>query len=714
MKDIILIKNNLVEVNCDVAKKQVPANLLGTVIANFAYYGFVPSKELFNRLSKISEKDIKDFWTNIEPVIKKITGADKNMAKYVVYKNFPKEVLDMTLGEYWIKQILMYWGLPNELFTESEKDRDLLFEKINLKVLHLANENSLKNICNSLLNLPARWTKEQLIFASYLIIKEEVECDIAKIPFKENFINIVKMIIKANARIKIKSATDILRLAVGMSDGDVSMRKPSKFRSFKRAERRFLLDNLETSSSLEEDMARDRNKWKKFMKMLHPGDYKTRCPRVVAANKKLCENNIITFNSRVESLFEDREDEALDLLQKRPGEFVRRLRQTMSIYGSDAVDKFIEIVPNLSMIQLLKISKYIETINDRDYRTFAPRGNWTKLQIVDNDIKIAKRNKERILSIVQKEISSRIEKRIKSVNLSKDVDMIKLQNNDSELTSYGRGTEFPIPENIKFIRSASYWQCKRSGCTWFDSDCTWFDNGWNFFDANWNPMGVCCWTNVRFSNMVNNRSLFGSYYYADEKPKKNEIVGAIFSGDPTNSKEMQGKACQMIDLYLDNLEKMGVRYAVWNILCYSRIPFGNAEDVFAAMQFGEEPQKGKLFEPSRCQLSFQIQGDSLTKYIAMIDVLERKVIYLDANFRGSTRSAGCNSESLQKIMPAYLEYLNAQPSVYDMFKNVKKDKNGVDIVYDDAEIEIDGEKAYVFKPVNENNKYEPLLVSELL
>lgn len=586
MKNLILLRNNLVEIKYPSTKTQLSKNILGTILSNLVYYGYVPSGELYYHLSNISKDDAKEFWSNLEPVLKQITGSNKKMDNYVVYKNFPKEVLEMSYAQYWISQILMYIGLPNELFTQNEIDRDQMFEEIEFKVLHMSNSNSLRNICNSLIENPSRWTKEQFDFVKYLIINEGIICDIASIPFKENMAELVAELIKNDVCVNIKSATDVLRLAIGMSNGDVSMRTQSKFRSFSRKERRFLLNLLENSTALEDDMARRKNKWKKFMKVLHPGDYAKSYPSVSKAYDCLYNNNFSTFNSKIELMYLDFEEDVLNLLQKRPGEFTRRLHQMIDKFGQKAVVKFNEVLSELSIIQLLKISKYIETINDRNKRIFPPKGNWAKIQIVDNDRKINKAMQKELLTKINAEVAKRIKQSFSTVNLSDSAKMVKIQTNDSELTSYGRGTVFPIPENIKFIRTANYWQTLGYGHN------IWFDNSWNFFDSNWNDVGACCWTNMKLNDL--NKTL------------------AVFSGDPTNSKEMEGKACQMIDLYLDELEESKVSYAVWNILCYSHISFKQADDVYAAMQWGEDPQKGKLFEPSRCQLSFQIDGDSLT------------------------------------------------------------------------------------------------------
>jgi len=687
MRTSVLIRNGLVEINGDKTKQKVSRRILGTVLSNLVYYGYVPSKEAVERLSELSKADLEAWWRPVETVLKEITGASRKIDKFVVYKNFPKEVLDMSSAQYWFSQIFMYLGVPNEFFTEDEEDRECMLDKLELKVLHLADSNSLRKICEGLLRNPARWTKDQFKDTLYLVIDEGIPCDIPSISFKENMAKLVAQLIEKNVEVGLRSATDVLRLAIGMSDGDVSMVKPSKFRTFSRAERKFFLGMLEKTTSLEEDLARRKNVWKKFMRALRPNDYGKRFANVCKAYDALYNNKVKTFNSKVEELCLQKDKKVLNLLQHRGGEYVRRLHQMVDLFGEDAIKKFSKVLPSLTVMQLLKISKYVDQINNRVYRTFAPKGNWTKLQVVDNERGLSEDLQVALLGKINREIAKRVREKYATINLHESAKMVKIQTNDSDLSPYGRGTEFPIPENIKFIRTASYWQCDRGYNTWFD-------NGWNFFDENWKSIGVCCWTDERFGH--------------------GKMTGAIFSGDPTNSKEMKGRACQMIDLYLDELERMGVRYAVWNILCYSNIPFNQAEDVFAAMQWGEEPQKGKLFEPSRCQLSFPVTGESKTKYIAYLDVLERKVVYMDVNLYGNVSSANTNGPTLEEKMPAFQEYLDTIPSVHDLFKGVRKSKKGLPVAYDDSELELDGVEAYVFKPVNEENKFEQVDLTKLL
>ena len=684
-KEFILIDNNLVQIESISNDRNVSPRIMATIAANLIYYGFILSKEAFDKLASLDEVSVKEWWSRFEPSLKEITGDSKNMADFVVYKNFPQEVLDMSQAQYWISQIFMYWGAPNDWFTEVEENRESMLEDTELKVLHLVKDGSVQKVLDTLTMSPAKWTSRQFESAIFLVKNEELDLDISKIPFKENMVKLVSAIFEEGIELNIKSATDVLRLAVGLSDGDVSLDTNSKFRKFNRSQRKQLLAMLEDSTNLAEDMMRYKGKWKRFMYSLHPGDYANKFPGVCEAYNALYNGKIITFNSEVETGLLNKNESVIELLQSRPGEFMRRLNKVILVFKKQGAEAFVSILPKLSIVQLLKIEKYVESANVRKQRTIAPKGNWNKLQILDGGVKMPVRIKNLLLKSIRAEVTGRMKNLVGPVKLDDRASMIKLQTNGADLAPYGRGTSFPIPENVTFIRTASYWENRTGGNTWFD-------NGWNFFDENWSSLGTCAWNNGQFGNKA-----------------------AIFSGDPTNSKEMEGKACQMIDLYIDQLAVQGVRYAVWNILCYSYTKFKDATDVFAALQWGEQAQTGKLFEPSRCQMAFPLDGDSLTKYIAYIDVKERKLVYMDANLRGNTQSASTNGKVLEGIMPAFSEYLDTIPSVYDLFKGVARKNGKINVVYDDANVELTkNEKAYVFKPVNESNSFSQINTSELL
>lgn len=653
-----------------------------TLMTNVMSYGYGFSLDVFNALLQESVEGLTALWEEIEPVLKNITGADRNMGDWVVYKNFPEEVLNMSQSEYWANQIAMYCGWPNELFTQDEKEREPMREGVRLNVLRLAGQNSLEGMYRSLCHLPARWTDEQRKDIEHLAPQFADSVSLSEVGFKENMVLLAMHLLVSGKDATVSTATDVMRFATGLSGGDISGKEKSKFVNFKRPERRFMLNMLEGCKHLEADMQRDVNRWKKLMRALRPGDYSSKYPRVVKAYDKLYNGKLPpSFNSVVESKLKAKDVSVLADLRTRPGEFVRRLHVCVLTFGDAAVDMFCGVLPKLTTIQLLKVQSYLGNINERKNRLFPPKGNWNKVKIVPNEKsrQINEKHIQRMLNDIADELANRLSD-MPGVVLDKRTSMIKLQTNDSELTPYGRGTAFPIPKNVKYIRTSSYWKAKGRGNIWYD-------NGINFFDKNWKSMGTTCWNS--------------SY------------DGALFSGDPTSSKTAEGDACQVIDIYPEKLRKQGVRYAVWNILCYSNQTFDEAEQVFAALQWGTDANAGKIFEPARNQLAFPVTGKQLTKYIAYVDLKENKLVYMDANLTGVVSSASRNAGQLQESMPAFVEYLNSLPSVHDLFKHAPEGDE-LHIAYDDADIELSGEPAYVFRPSNEENAFEQLDINNYL
>lgn len=688
----ILITNNLLHVPAAGTDTSAGERSVATVLANMAYYGFAPSLQAVRALQALSVDELTEFWQVLEPTLKELTGADRNMAEVVVYKNFPKEVLDMSRAQYWLSQLFMYLGAPNDWFTQDEAERAPLDEKLRLKVLALADADALTTIRAGLVASKARWTEVQRDHA--LVLARALPLGVVRLSdfgFKENGVRQMAATLDVDQELDISDATDVLRLAAAMSDADISLRAKVEFRKFARAERRMLLGLLEVTKNLEADMAMRPTPWKHLLSALHPGDYK--CPRVSAAYNALYRGDLTTFNAQVEAHLVQKDVAVLAMLQSRPGEFARRLHSLYAVFGQAAVTAFASVADKLDTSQLLKLKSYVSTINGRKTLMYPPRGNWSKIQVVDNaKVAFDDASLAQLQSVLAGVLSERMASAFpEGVAMAVDVENVKLQTSDQELAPYGRGTVFAIPENMHFLRTASYWEHAAGGRN------TWFDNGWAFFGEEWSPMSACCW----------NEASFGP----------DGVVAAVFSGDPTNSKDLKGRGCQMIDLYLDKLAAAGVRYAVWNVLCYSHIAFKDAAEVLATLQWGEKEQEGALYEPARAQMVFPLQGEALTKYVAYVDIKTRSLVYMDANLPGRVDSMANNLAYLAKQMPAYVEYLNALPSVADLFVHAPQSDapEATAVLYSDLDQSLpQGGKAYVFKPENAANQFEPLALEPLL
>ena len=685
------MSHNLLDLSAyslDNPDKSLNAEAVGTVFSNLISYGYIPSKEVATALQSMNAKALISFWSSFESAIQEITGANRNMGSFVVYKNFPVETLSMSESEYWIRQVFIYLGVPSELLAETEEPRAHALEDSELKVLHLASKTALKDLFAALCAQPNRWTEPQVEQAEFLVEHLSIKyVSLSVFGFKENGLSVIsKKIHEEGFHCSIPDATDVIRLAALLSGQEASLSKSTKFKSFKRAECRMLLGLLENTKNLFADVSMRQELWKRLLSRLHVSDYKFE--KVTDVYDALYKGNCESFDALIAKLINKKDASAIDILVKKPGIYARRFHELYQAFGTNAVLALEEVSVKLNTLQLIKLIKYIETINAREQLIFAPQGNWTKAQIVENKkVKIKDEDFESARVFLAKALTLRLaDKFPEGVELDKRLDAVKLQTNDQKLADYGRGTTFDIPENVNFVRSGSYWEDSVAGNTWYD-------NGWSFYAENWDNVGVCCWNKPKFS--------------VDAK------VGAHFSGDPVNSRDVNGRACQMIDLYLEELEASGIHYAVWNTLCYSGRAFSKAEDVVATLQWGENPHEGELYDAKRAQMVFKLQGDSLTKYIAMIDVKKRKLVYLDANFYGDVQSAAANVMRTGEQMKAYMEYLESLPSVYDLMSYAPMGKTKFLLNDKDVALE-DGEQAYVFKPLNEMSNYEAIDIRNVL
>lgn len=688
--EILLLQNGFLRLphrgEADADRSDEAIAETGTILANLAYYGYAASFAVVTRLMALDAEGRKAFWTGVEPALARVSGEDRNMGDFVVYKNFPEELLDMDQARYWFNQILMYFGAPKEWFTEPAEEREPMTDRVELKTLDAEDEGTLDRVFASLRGCPSEWTNAQSAQARHLADgRPRLVIDIGSFSFKANGVNLAvrkfaSAMTPGQGGIAVSSATDALRIAAGLAGGDVELRRPVRFRNFTRPERRALLSLIENAPHLEQDFATRPEQWKRLLERLRPGDF--RFERVSAAYDRLYNRRIRTVESRIEQALRAADPEALDILGRRPGEFMRRLHKAYEVFGRRALEAFAAVIDDLTLHQLLKLDRYLRTSAERKNFIAAPRGDWSKAQVIGNT---KWRFRSEDLAALREDISRSVAARIDSLHpegfvIDARTERVKLQANGQELAPYGRGTSFAIPGQTKFLRTASYWKHSTGGGN------TWFDVGWNFFDENWTPAGAVCWDST-------------------------ERKGAVFSGDPTNAAEAEGRACQMIDLYPETLAADGVRYAVWSVLCFSRVPFAEADEVLATLQWGEEPQKGELYEPARAQMVFPLTGTGLTKFVAYVDLVERRLVYMDVNLPGNADSAARNEQSLTKLMPAFLEHLEAQPSVLDLFAHARA--GSIPVLENDADLPISG-KAYVFRKVNADSRIVDLDLERLL
>ena len=99
-----------------------------------------------------------------------------------------------------------------------------------------------------------------------------------EIPMRENraVLNGIRLVL-GRPLLGVDTTTDVLRLACQVSGGDVSLAAPTRFRAFRRPERRMLLaalnDVVGASPAKLGDVVRYAERWKRLGERLHPHEY---------------------------------------------------------------------------------------------------------------------------------------------------------------------------------------------------------------------------------------------------------------------------------------------------------------------------------------------------------------------------------------------------------------------------------------------------------
>lgn len=185
-------------------------------------------------------------------------------------------------------------------------------------------------------------------------------------------------------RERIKTATDVLRLAVALSDGDISLAEPTKFLKFKRSERKWLLSRLEMAANPTEDMLRWQEPWKRLGERLHPGDYANQFPKAYSAFEVIRNDQPYpTFNRKIEKhLLEKNVSGILDLIGSRPGDLARRLDHLLRLESESGtvIGTFRDVADLVATPVLLQtLTHFRSRSGEHELRSFFPKGDVAKV-----------------------------------------------------------------------------------------------------------------------------------------------------------------------------------------------------------------------------------------------------------------------------------------------------------------------------------------------
>ncbi|TXK38892.1 TerD family protein [Nonomuraea sp. C10] len=347
--------------------------------------GFTCSPALLGRLSQLPGEAVLDLGVRILAAVRTLAGDHVLHNAYFV--EFPRNVPD-TL-EFWaglLRQALLdpvtaerarpeivdlldfpaygrYQHTYADLLAAHAELVPLASDRVTVLELGGSLEEETRALFLSMAGSEAPLAEEDL--AALRLLAASCADEPERIPVRENRAVLNEARLAAGRPPLVDTVTDVLRLACALSGGDVTLATPTRFRSFRRAERRALLralDAVATPTKLG-DVPRHRERWKRLGERLHPHEYPLlpRAAQVFEVARGTRE--AASLDSRVEAaLAEGRPAEAVTLLANAPGALLRRLDHLLRLSPSarDVLDAAARAAAHASGRVLLSLREHVQ------------------------------------------------------------------------------------------------------------------------------------------------------------------------------------------------------------------------------------------------------------------------------------------------------------------------------------------------------------------
>lgn len=684
-KILLRRKNKLIVGNVEYVMSDDTQRYLVTMTKNIETLGYTFSKQLFNKLKTLTKEELFEIYKELVSELKKNIGADVQYNP--MYPNFPESVMEENEMQLYMNAIVHYWSYGTILPCEEKNERLPLFDETKVKVIDSGEWEDLyeifDNLCRSKTSI-SQTDKEDL---EWIMKNSNVKFP-DEIPLKENVALIGKIYVESNPLATadklqkyFKTATDILRLITAMSDGDISLATNTKYRSFKRKERRLLLELLDNCGNIQEDMLRYKNRWIRVGERLHPGEYKTgRYDNARLAFDKLRNNEKIqTFNSKVDHNMKDKNfEKAILLLQKRPGELARRLDYLLRTVDkkNNVINTFKDVANKVSTPVLLQIKEHFKNRQEElSTRVFFPKGCLARSYAIENKLPdIDKKYCDAIVKICENALVEIYKSKdfMGNVYLSEEyknyIVPFSQRSASKSLRTIVRGSRIKLKESAKAMRAFIWWTNTGNG----NSGRVDIDLSATIFDENWNYINHVSYTRLRDKEM-----------------------NVYHSGDITNGGDVNGiGVSEFLDVDIESVADVGGRYIAYQVYSYSEQTFGNLPHAMFGWMGREDVKSGEIYEPKTVEQKMDLTSQSMVCIPVIFDCVEREFIWCDMNVSldGCYYHRGGNNveSNLMGVAATCYSVVNMKkPNLYDLIdlhiraRGLRvENKEEADIVFD--------------------------------
>jgi hypothetical protein len=402
----------------------------------------------------------------------------------------------------------------------------------------------------------------------------------AEIPVRENraVLNGIRLVL-GRALVAVDTTTDVLRLACQVSGGDVSLMTPTRFRAFRRRERRILLaalnDVVGANPGKLGDVARYAEPWKRLGERLHPHEYAQwpHAQDVFAVARR--ERRVPTLAGRAEAaLRAGQVGHAASVLSAAPGLLLRSADRLLRLASGAERDGVLEAVSGaLGSASGRVLCSLREHVGNRltpvSARMYASRA---KRSFVGPDARppLPAELVAELSALLDAEIAARLPELERPLLVHPDVLDVALPLSgkaaEGGFAVLPRGSRSAVSGEL--LRFFTYWRQTRTR--------TDYDLSVLMLDADFHNAGQVSWTN---------------YHHE----------GVVHSGDITNAAD---GATEFIDVPLDTME----HFVVPQVYIYSGESFDAVAESMFGYQTRDRAQQGAPFDARTVRARSQMRG----------------------------------------------------------------------------------------------------------
>lgn len=604
--------------------------------------GYWVNEELLGRLRLASANSL----ARILDAARKAKGAD--VAYRPMYPNFPKQVVQASDLELWVNAVTHYigraeFGMRIMPVYDVEK-RAPLEETTTLTVLGAANGQSIAVYVNGIVSQGRPYSEADK--ESILLFKDYIGFDEVRLGIKENLVWFASTFKDRDLGHVFATVTDVLRYAVALSDGDITLATPSHIK-LSRPQRRQILGLLEqvagryrSADTLAADMASRQERWKRLAHALHAHEWKSdgalTYPRATAILSAAQSGKLRSYEFTVErALAEGDLSKAIAILSQRPGVYARSVMALLRRFPGQGerarilrgFDAIANQVGSPVLVQLWNL-------------LHGPTSAQLPLKTIV--IKVAGRQKTAIIANRMTgrddELAATIEQALRGRHAGMFVELgehaddytvpLDVRNASAGARQIGRGSHVLPKDDKNIVRLFMHWHDivgggdPASSAALFRAapDDEYLGNGrYRSTTVDLDLSAVTMDADLTRSSTV-------SYYNL-----RDTGAGVTHSGDITSAPH---GAAEFIDVDRKAALADGYRYVAPVVHSFSGQRFAQIPEAYAGVMFRDAGNAGEIFDPSTVEVKYDLGSDDVNSVPFLYDLLNNEIIWWDIAAHG--------------------------------------------------------------------------------